>query len=81
MGNIQSSLYVRHRGSGGRREFWIDMAKEEWEVDGYGSMKGLIRLRSGSPRGDDEGEEEEEDDDEDNGGSGGGGSSESDVEE
>ncbi|XP_028774341.1 uncharacterized protein LOC114731363 [Neltuma alba] len=63
-------------------EFWIDMAKEEWGVDGYGSMKGLIRLRSGSPRGDEEEEEEEEDDDDDdNGGGGGGGSSDSDVEE
>ncbi|XP_048318967.1 uncharacterized protein LOC107433667 [Ziziphus jujuba] len=49
------------------REVLVDMAKEEWGVDGYGSMKGLIRLRS--PRDDDE---EEEDD---------GGSSESDVEE
>lgn len=29
-------------------EFWIDMAKEEWGVDGYGSMKGLIRLRNNS---------------------------------
>ncbi|KAK4253649.1 hypothetical protein QN277_010297 [Acacia crassicarpa] len=64
-------------------EFWIDMAKEEWGVDGYGSMKGLIRLRSGSPRGDDEGGEEEEDEDDDDGGAGGGvgGSSDSDVEE
>lgn len=43
----------------------MDMAKEEWGVDGYGSMKGLIRLRS--PRDDDEEDE--------------GGSSESDVEE
>ncbi|KAM1927698.1 hypothetical protein ACFX13_029469 [Malus domestica] len=42
-----------------------DMAKEEWGIDGYGSMKGLIRLRS--PGNDDE--------------EGGGGSSESDVEE
>lgn len=62
-------------------EFWIDMAKEEWGVDGYGSMKGLIRLRSGSPRGDDEEDEEEEDDNDDHGGVGGGGSSDSDVEE
>jgi hypothetical protein len=44
-----------------------DMAKEEWGVDGYGSMKGLIRLR------DNHDDEDEED--------GGGGSSESDVEE
>ncbi|CAN8252395.1 unnamed protein product [Cochlearia groenlandica] len=49
------------------REVLGDMAKEEWGVDGYGSMKGLIRLRS-------DGHEEEEDDEE-------GGSSESDVEE
>ncbi|EXB29011.1 hypothetical protein L484_018427 [Morus notabilis] len=50
------------------REVLGDMAKEEWGVDGYGSMKGLIRLRS--PGNEDEEEEE-----------GGGGSSESDVEE
>ena len=50
------------------REVLGDMAKEEWGVDGYGSMKGLIRLRS--PGNDDEDDEE-----------GGGGSSESDVEE
>ncbi|XP_062083869.1 uncharacterized protein LOC133790287 [Humulus lupulus] len=50
------------------REILGDMAKEEWGVDGYGSMKGLIRLRS--PGNDDEDDEE-----------GGGGSSESDVEE
>lgn len=50
------------------REVFGDMAKEEWGVDGYGSMKGLIRLRS--PGNEDEEEEE-----------GGGGSSESDVEE
>ncbi|MCD7447117.1 hypothetical protein HAX54_023862 [Datura stramonium] len=50
------------------REVLVDMAKEEWGVDGYGSMKGLIRLRSPGH----EMEEEEE---------GGGGSSESDVEE
>ncbi|CAI9290192.1 unnamed protein product [Lactuca saligna] len=47
------------------REVLVDMAKEEWGVDGYGSMKGLIRLRS--PGNDEEDEE--------------GGSSESDVEE
>ncbi|XP_072968782.1 uncharacterized protein [Typha angustifolia] len=52
------------------REGLVDMAKEEWGVDGYGSMKGLIRLKS--PRGD---EEEEDDDVEEEG------SSESDVEE
>uniref|UniRef100_A0A6P6FPI8 uncharacterized protein LOC107403397 isoform X1 n=1 Tax=Ziziphus jujuba TaxID=326968 RepID=A0A6P6FPI8_ZIZJJ len=50
------------------REVLGDMAKEEWGVDGDGSMKGLIRLRS--PGNEDEEEEE-----------GGGGSSESDVEE
>jgi hypothetical protein len=50
------------------REVLGDMAKEEWGVDGYGSMKGLIRLRS--PGGN---EDEEEDEN--------GGSSESDVEE
>ncbi|XP_004497374.1 uncharacterized protein [Cicer arietinum] len=49
------------------REMLGDMAKEEWGVDGYGSMKGLIRLR------DVHDDEDEED--------GGGGSSESDVEE
>ncbi|KAK9941341.1 hypothetical protein M0R45_017947 [Rubus argutus] len=48
------------------REVLGDTAKEEWGVDGYGSMKGLIRLRS--PGNDDDEE-------------GGGGSSESDVEE
>lgn len=48
------------------REVLVDMAKEEWGVDGYGSMKGLIRLRSS-------GHEMEEEDE--------GGSSESDVEE
>lgn len=52
------------------REVLVDMAKEEWGVDGYGSMKGLIRLRSGNEA--DAPEEEEEED---------GGSSESDVEE
>ncbi|XWS73453.1 hypothetical protein CRYUN_Cryun02cG0130300 [Craigia yunnanensis] len=54
------------------REVLGDMAKEEWGVDGYGSMKGLIRLRSPEASHDDE-----EDEDEGNGG----GSSESDVEE
>ncbi|KAG6620717.1 hypothetical protein I3843_14G128200 [Carya illinoinensis] len=52
------------------REVLGDMAKEEWGVDGYGSMKGLIRLRS--PGGNEHEEEEEEEN---------GGSSESDVEE
>ncbi|XP_010454280.1 PREDICTED: uncharacterized protein LOC104736059 [Camelina sativa] len=53
------------------REVLGDMAKEEWGVDGYGSMKGLIRLRA-------DGNELEpyDEDDEDEGGS-----SESDVEE
>lgn len=50
------------------REVLVDMAKEEWGVDGYGSMKGLIRLRNEA----DAPEDDEEDE---------GGSSESDVEE
>uniref|UniRef100_A0A1D1XMU6 Protein HEXIM2 n=1 Tax=Anthurium amnicola TaxID=1678845 RepID=A0A1D1XMU6_9ARAE len=53
------------------REGLVDMAKEEWGVDGYGSMKGLIRLRSPTAnemRGDEEDDMEE-------------GSSESEVEE
>ncbi|XVF69748.1 hypothetical protein PTKIN_Ptkin11bG0106500 [Pterospermum kingtungense] len=54
------------------REVLGDMAKEEWGVDGYGSMKGLIRLRSP-----DVGHFDEEDED----GGNGGGSSDSDVEE
>ncbi|KAI3743187.1 hypothetical protein L1987_60892 [Smallanthus sonchifolius] len=53
------------------REVLVDMAKEEWGVDGYGSMKGLIRLRSPGNEAD-----AAEDDEEDEGGSG-----ESDVEE
>nr|GMD73796.1 putative uncharacterized protein DDB_G0279653 [Ipomoea batatas] len=53
------------------REVLVDMAKEEWGVDGYGSMKGLIRLRSPGQE-----LEHHEDDEEDQGGS-----SESDVEE
>ncbi|CAK7339193.1 unnamed protein product [Dovyalis caffra] len=52
------------------REVLGDMAKEEWGVDGYGSMKGLIRLRSPG----NEANEDEEDEE-------GNGSSESDVEE
>ncbi|XP_028770703.1 uncharacterized protein LOC114755007 [Neltuma alba] len=55
------------------REDLMDMAKEEWGVDGYGSMKGLIRLRSGSSKGD--GEDADSDD------GGGEASSDSDVEE
>ncbi|KAK3129492.1 hypothetical protein QOZ80_6BG0480580 [Eleusine coracana subsp. coracana] len=31
------------------REVLVEMAKEAWGVDGYGSMKGLIRLRSQAP--------------------------------
>lgn len=55
------------------REVLGDMAKEEWGVDGYGSMKGLIRLRS--PGHEAEVHEDEEDEE------GGAGSSDSDVEE
>jgi hypothetical protein len=39
-------------------EVLVDMAKEEWGVDGYGSMSGLIRLRSNPEN---ENEEIEED--------------------
>ncbi|XP_051118605.1 uncharacterized protein LOC127242914 [Andrographis paniculata] len=53
------------------REVLVDAAKEEWGVDGYGSMKGLIRLRSPGHELEVNEDEEEED----------GGSSESDVEE
>ncbi|KAG8389081.1 hypothetical protein BUALT_Bualt02G0192100 [Buddleja alternifolia] len=53
------------------KEVLVDMAKEEWGVDGYGSMKGLIRLRSLGHE-----MEPHEDEDEDEGGSSG-----SDVEE
>ncbi|KAL8259948.1 hypothetical protein R6Q59_027901 [Mikania micrantha] len=53
------------------REVLVDMAKEEWGVDGYGSMKGLIRLRSPGNEADAPEDDEEEE----------GGSSESDVEE
>ncbi|KAG0484409.1 hypothetical protein HPP92_008488 [Vanilla planifolia] len=58
------------------REQFVDMAKEEWGVDGYGSMKGLIRLRSpiaGSSRVGGGGDDEDDYDDD--------GSSESEVEE
>lgn len=55
-----------------------DMAKEEWGVDGYGSMKGLIRLRSPGNNDSELVHEEEEEDEE---GGHGGGSSDSDVEE
>ncbi|GLT76572.1 hypothetical protein SLA2020_482250 [Shorea laevis] len=54
-----------------------DMAKEEWGVDGYGSMKGLIRLRSPGNNDSEVVHDEEEDEE----GANGGGSSESDVEE
>ncbi|XP_030458551.1 uncharacterized protein LOC115679123 [Syzygium oleosum] len=54
-----------------------DMAKEEWGVDGYGSMKGLIRLRNEAGFREHEEEEEGEDHEEDDND----GSSESDVEE
>lgn len=53
------------------REVLVEMAKEAWGVDGYGSMKGLIRLRPQPPAG----AWAEED------GDGGSGSGESDVEE
>lgn len=53
------------------REVLGDMAKEEWGVDGYGSMKGLIRLRSPGHEVDAHEDDEEEE----------GSSSESDVEE
>lgn len=53
------------------REVLGDMAKEEWGVDGYGSMKGLIRLRSPGNEADVHEDDEEEE----------GGSSDSDVEE
>ncbi|KAL5707825.1 hypothetical protein ACHQM5_018682 [Ranunculus cassubicifolius] len=56
------------------REVLVDMAKEEWGVDGYGSMNGLIRLRSPGHDMNDVREEDEEEEE-------GGGSSESDVEE
>lgn len=54
-----------------------DMAKEEWGVDGYGSMKGLIRLRNEAEFREHEEEEEGDDNEEDDNE----GSSESDVEE
>lgn len=40
------------------REILADVAKEEWGVDGYGSMNGLIRVRSpeNEPEEEDEGE-------------------------
>ncbi|KAL8489817.1 hypothetical protein ACS0TY_025627 [Phlomoides rotata] len=38
-----------------------DMAKEEWGVDGYGSMKGLIRLRSPGHEEEEEGGSSESD--------------------
>ncbi|KAG9442513.1 hypothetical protein H6P81_018367 [Aristolochia fimbriata] len=56
------------------REVLVDMAKEEWGLDGYGTMKGLIRLRSPGHDHEIREDREEEDDEEE-------GSSESDVEE
>ncbi|XP_074556705.1 uncharacterized protein LOC141812593 isoform X2 [Curcuma longa] len=55
------------------REGLTDLVKEEWGVDGYGSMKGLIRLRSPSGHDTRPGEEEDGNEEET--------SSESDVEE
>jgi hypothetical protein len=42
------------------REVLVEMAKEAWGVDGYGSMKGLIRLRAdaGYAAGEDSGSDE-----------------------
>lgn len=57
------------------REGLVDMAKEEWGVDGYGSMKGLIRLRPPTAGGSRGGAGTEEEDDAEDA------SSESDVEE
>ncbi|KAL3609096.1 hypothetical protein D5086_000116 [Populus alba] len=44
------------------REVLGDMAKEEWGVDGYGSMKGLIRLRSPGNEASEDDEDDEESD-------------------
>ncbi|KAI4983469.1 uncharacterized protein LOC123401750 [Hordeum vulgare subsp. vulgare] len=44
------------------REGLSDMAQQQWGVDGYGSMKGLIRLRASSPRHPGEGDAEGDDD-------------------
>ncbi|KAI4323339.1 hypothetical protein L6164_022953 [Bauhinia variegata] len=63
------------------REVLGDMAKEKWGVNGYGSMKGLIRLRSGSPKGDEEDDTDDEEDGAARGVGGGAASSDSDVEE
>lgn len=60
------------------REVLVDMAKEEWGVDGYGSMKGLIRLRNEADNRDNEEEDEEEDENEEENNASSG---ESDVEE
>lgn len=57
------------------REVLGDMAKEEWGVDGYGSMKGLIRLRDEFDNREHEDDGDEDDNEEDNNWSG-----ESDVE-
>ncbi|KVH93732.1 hypothetical protein Ccrd_004209 [Cynara cardunculus var. scolymus] len=53
------------------REVLVDMVKEEWSVNAYGSMKGLIRLRSPGNEADVAEDEEDEE----------GESSESDIEE
>ncbi|OWM73431.1 hypothetical protein CDL15_Pgr026530 [Punica granatum] len=58
------------------REVLVDMAKEEWGVDGYGSMKGLIRLRNEVDNRENDDEEVDDYENEDDNGS-----SESDVEE
>ncbi|KAK4790738.1 hypothetical protein SAY86_018042 [Trapa natans] len=58
------------------REDLGDMAREEWGVDGYGSMKGLIRLRNEFDNREHEDDDYEDDNEEDNNMSG-----ESDVEE
>lgn len=58
------------------REVLGDMAREEWGVDGYGSMKGLIRLRDEFDNREHEDDGDEDENEEDNNGSG-----ESDVEE
>jgi hypothetical protein len=44
------------------REVLGDTAKEEWGVDGYGSMKGLIRLRSPGNEASEDDEDDEESD-------------------
>ena len=58
------------------REGLADMAQAQWGVDGYGSMKGLIRLRSSPQRDNPNAAASDDDDDDDDGNSSG-----SDVEE